>query len=409
MTRIHWSGATPLPARASRWLPRSVIVVVLGVTACGHTGSDAPAVGLEDGSTGNEVDDCTRNPCANGGSCAADAAGISCSCALGFGGERCAESRSLLIPAPDPCTTASDTMFVATDISGDGQVLVGGCAINDVPQRTFRWAFEGGFEELGPPGSTAWRTNRDGSLLVGRVRDERSAASWRSPWTTARVLSAPDSVAFAISADGAVIVGTHAAESGRRGAAFRFSEERGFEALSSMLEGETSAATGVNADGSVIVGNTEVPNGFAPFYWTRQNGMRTIDLPNGTALAVSADGSVVAGIFRPAGETSTHAFRWTSASGVTDLGAYDGYVQGFDLDASGSIIVGAFSGDLEGFIWDAPHGVRPLLSTLKALGAELPELTNGLRSVAISDDGSRIVFAGTSAGTTMSWIAGLPR
>lgn len=39
-----------------------------------------------------DVDDCTSNPCNNGGSCMnVQGPGYNCSCALGFGGSHCDE------------------------------------------------------------------------------------------------------------------------------------------------------------------------------------------------------------------------------------------------------------------------------------------------------------------------------
>lgn|GEM_PF-2228190 len=434
MTRICMSGRARVRERMASLAPWWASIVGLWSVACGRTQFEMSALGIEDGSAPHDgtttsssggslggscenglggracevaVDICAPNPCANGGGCVKSAAGPVCSCALGFGGERCTESRSFQIPPPTPCITAGVTAFVVDDISGDGHVLVGGCSISGNGIHSFSWTFEEGFDEIGPADSHAWRTNRDGSTFAGALWSANRAATWRAPWTTASVVAPADSVAFGMSGDGAVIAGVYA-ESPRRASAFRFSEDEGFEALGSLREGETSMATAVSEDGTTIVGDADVPNGVSPFYWTRENGMHIIDLPNGRASAVSEDGSVIFGNYTPAGESSDHLFRWTRTSGVTDLGAC-GSIMRLDVDASGSTAVAEGGPGLDGLIWDARHGMRPLIPTLRALGADLPAFPVGLTGVAISDDGTRIAVAGFAQDATTSWLVGLPR
>ena len=38
----------------------------------------------------SDIDDCTPNPCQNGGNCTDDVDGFTCACVTGFNGETCA-------------------------------------------------------------------------------------------------------------------------------------------------------------------------------------------------------------------------------------------------------------------------------------------------------------------------------
>jgi probable HAF family extracellular repeat protein len=86
--------------------------------------------------------------------------------------------------------------------------------------------------------------------------------------------------------------------------------------------GTYSAATAVSADGRVVVGYSE--NTVAArhaFRWTEAGGLEDLgDLPNGSddsvATGVSSDGSVIVGAGSAAG---AKAFRWTAALGMQEL------------------------------------------------------------------------------------------
>jgi hypothetical protein len=101
---------------------------------------------------------------------------------------------------------------------------------------------------------------------------------------------------------------------------FVWTKETGTTALS-RLPGVTpypfrtlSYPTATSADGSVVVGIADNSEGrYVPFRWTPADGMEAI-AEEGSAVAVSADGSIVVG-----GLHEQRVFRWTRALGVVTI------------------------------------------------------------------------------------------
>jgi probable HAF family extracellular repeat protein len=221
----------------------------------------------------------------------------------------------------------------AHGVSADGRVVVGTAASSASPQRIVRWT-AAGIEDLGAPG-----TNGGG-------------------------------VAHAASGDGTWIVGQSID-------GFRWSAATGFEQLA------IADAVDVSDDGSVIVG----------FGLRWRNGEVTPLVPGGClcwASAGSRDGVVVVGWYstgHPDPREDTHAFRWTDAAGLVDLGLLgegrEAAAEG--TSANGSVIVGQArnkDGWWRAFRWTAGGGM-----------VELGTLRNGLMSAAsaVSADGSVVV------------------
>jgi probable HAF family extracellular repeat protein len=83
------------------------------------------------------------------------------------------------------------------------------------------------------------------------------------------------SVAFGVSADGAVVVGYSSGASGYE--AFRWTSGGGMVGLGDLSGGSfSSLAYGVSADGSIIVGYSESGTGNGAFLWDSVNGMRSL-------------------------------------------------------------------------------------------------------------------------------------
>jgi uncharacterized membrane protein len=215
-------------------------------------------------------------------------------------------------------------------VSGDGSIVVGSASsgFGSDDSEVFRWTREEGLTGMGVlPGHRrggATAISSDGSTIVGISINNALFEAFR--WTEADGMvglgAFPGSnkqftQAFAVSADGSVIVG-NAASLPSRVEAFRWTVTDGFVGLGDF-PGSTfsSIARGVSADGSVIVGSGRASDGLQAFIWDAENGMRRIDELLETdfridlegwvlsqALGISADGRTIVGVGEnPSGET----------------------------------------------------------------------------------------------------------
>lgn len=316
--------------------------------------------------------------------------------------------------------------FSPTAMSADGGTVIGSLSSGPV-----RWTAETGVIPLGTSGdpSNASDVSADGSVIVGtnltpnpQWPGERDAWIGQAYRWTAHAgmvplsLSRVTSDAWGVSDDGSVIVGS------ANGQAYRWTASAGIVGLGNLPGQGYSWAKDISGDGSTVVGWSTQPEQKA-FRWTDDTGMTELgSLPGSQAVAVSADGSVIAGF------SQSGAFRWTAQRGMVSIGA--GGASG--ISADGSVIVGGgyYKQDslpiddlppgwggvdppppTEAFIWDATHGMRSLRDVLSDLGADLMGWQlHG--ATAISADGLTIVGSGTDpsdpSGQYHGWIATIP-
>ena len=155
----------------------------------------------------------------------------------------------------------------------------------------------------------------------------------------------------------------------------------------------TSAAYGGAVDGSVVVGTSTVNDALNPdpihaFRWTPALGMQDLGamMPGGSsdARAASADGSIVVGGAFVAPGTQ-QAFRWTLSNAATGAGSFAslGAATKIALAVSGdgNVVVGKGSND-QAFRWTAAGGVQDL--------GTLPGLAQA-QATGVSDDGQVVV------------------
>jgi probable HAF family extracellular repeat protein len=115
--------------------------------------------------------------------------------------------------------------------------------------------------------------------------------------------------------------------------------------LGVLPNGYDSYAYAVSADGAVVVGwDRNAAGQWRAFRWTASGGMQDLGTLGGSesvAWGVSADGSVVVGWDRNAAG-QWRAFRWTAAGGMQDLGTLLGYDRSFafGVSADGVVVVG---------------------------------------------------------------------
>jgi uncharacterized membrane protein len=237
---------------------------------------------------------------------------------------------------------------VATGVSADGSVIIGsGSSSGDMS--SYRYTVAGGMQSLSgePPGfhyEYAKGVSGNGEVVVGYDNHNNDGGAFR--WTeaggreyigTLPYGGSPYSEALAISADGTVIVGQSSGvvgpSSGRQ--AFRWTALSGITALNPLSGATNTVAEAASEDGLVIVGNSYVPGCVECGTLSRNNAVSWTDqgpatllgqVPGGdqgsNALAVSGDGSVVAGLYFVNANDPFRGFRafvWTAGDGMQKL------------------------------------------------------------------------------------------
>jgi probable HAF family extracellular repeat protein len=219
-------------------------------------------------------------------------------------------------------------------VSASGAVVAG--VFND-GSGSFYWMPTTGIIFAG--GVAADGVSRDGRTIVGWAKDPRGiqqAAIWQrgTEWQllgsfgpNAAACDDRLSLATAASSNGRVVVG-----SANNGCtlthAFRWEDSSGMVDLGSSVAGRPSVAFGVSGDGNVVVGSQSRADGY--LIGVRWVGGRQELIPGvegfvGTAMAASGDGSIVVGrICRPAltdQGTDQSAWIWRAQGGTTCLPA----------------------------------------------------------------------------------------
>jgi len=203
-------------------------------------------------------------------------------------------------------------------VSADGSVVVGAvraCQVTAVP---FRWTEAEGMQRLDEEarGATPIGISDDSLVVVGVYR---ALGGPREPfrWTTEQGLELlgtfPDGdgngEAINTSADGAVVVGWSNPAGPSSSEAFRWTADGGMVGLGFLPGSPSTVAWGVSADGAVIGGVAEIPaSGSDAFLWTEAAGLRDLqrvlsfdlglDIAGAdlrTAYGISANGRYIVG------------------------------------------------------------------------------------------------------------------
>jgi len=170
-------------------------------------------------------------------------------------------------------------------------------------------------------------------------------------------------------------------------------------------------------DGSVVIGKGSITGGYRAFRWTSVTGMKDLGVVGkrkySAAWGCSSDGSVVVGETASSSRDEV-AFRWTAATGMISLGVLPGgkVSEADAVSPDGSIVVGGSSTRTDGmraFIWDATNGMRRIEDFLAAHNVFPPTgwrllYANG---IAIPTPGT-VVLVGVGfnpAGQTEAWRA----
>lgn len=338
----------------------------------------------------------------------------------------CAASLVMVGPAPEASAVAASFQGLGpmpadygggtylNGLSGDGSTAVGYAWTSGTTTRPFRWTAAGGYEDLGNLGvdssnGRAYDVSFDGSVVVGQSSTTNGTSAFR--WTAVGGMQAlPIYQALSTSDDGSVAVGMN----------IRWTAPGQIDYLGFLGGNNYTSAYGVSADGQVVVGFSETsPSRYAhAFRWTPAGGIQDLGVTNGTeslAWGVSPDGSVVHGEARDQ-VGYWRAFRWTSSLGMRDMGTLGGPMStAHAASANGSVIVGkslinSTSSSLRAFRWTAATGMRDLRQEL--LNAGVTAVQNWTLTVAagVSADGSVIAGWGYPAPLTpvQPFIAVLP-
>ena len=234
--------------------------------------------------------------------------------------------------------------------------------------------------------------------------------------------------------------------------AFRWTADEGMTRLPVNRPDKYSRANGISRDGSTVFGWNDQEDGYrSGVIW--QNG-QVIDLtdstgtPVGEALAASADGSVVVGMFDTTAN-GDEAWRWTAATGVQAIGAItgapaspkqinanrqrsqsqisvrserrdvrrgtspDGFffpqAYAFAVSDDGNVVLGASGAGFsrEATIWTPAGGMQFLSSYAAAHGVTIPAGWDMNSALAISSDGLTLAGWGYTPNTLDSFIIDL--
>lgn len=242
----------------------------------------------------------------------------------------------------------------AAGVSADGSVVVG-YSIGSSGNRPIRWTAAGGMMALTDSpkidGASVSAISADASVVAGTFFPPGQAFRLTEAGGMVPLVGPPDSVqsgAWGISADGSAIVGDVSKHSPKGDGstiweAYRWTAASGMVRLGVLSPHDQSLAFAASADGSVVVGGCygSDDDPYSSFYWTKSLGMvnlRDLLISQGaanlagwnldSATGVSADGRTIAGYgTNPAGNQEAWVAR-LDASGDFDL---DGDVDGDDF------------------------------------------------------------------------------
>lgn len=235
----------------------------------------------------------------------------------------------------------------AHGISANGDYIVGAYTTAGNATHAFRWSSSSGPVDLGANSHAASAVSADGSVVVGTTAGSSFGNAYR--WTAGtgvQILQGLSGYAQAndISSDGSVIVGAYQPTYGTSDSrAFRWTAGTGMVSLGTIAGagGPFSLATAVSADGAVIVGTSDSAIGQQAFRWTTSTGMQGLGLLSNaitTAIAVSSNGNVIVGYAQVGGQQDYRAFRWDATSGIQYIADI---LQGAGVDLTGISLTNA--------------------------------------------------------------------
>jgi probable HAF family extracellular repeat protein len=275
--------------------------------------------------------------------------------------------------------------------------------------KAYRWTLAGKYQILGSNGSSdffgAGAVSNDGSVIVGEHAIPNKFDAFR--WTVARgMVRVPMNIASAVTGDGAMVAGGDNwwKTSGQSGIFGPFPGEQD-QTSAFGLSGTAQAPVAV---GAAIKGSGGNGPTFHAFRWTPAGGLQDLGVTTGEesfATAISGNGLVIVGEARDA-SGFWRAFRWTASTGMHDIGTLGGPESAaFAVNNDGTVIVGTSltsgsTGSSDCFIWTATNGMQELKAVLNAAGVHTADNWVQLTTLdGISADGTVIVGYGLTPKT----------
>lgn len=319
------------------------------------------------------------------------------------------------------------------DVSADGTAVVG-----NTGGLAFHWTEATQMVELpsilGPGrGSGGDGVSSDGSKAAGTtsgqgggeacrwswVVDEYGQGTWVAEGLGDLEGGSYDSVGYAMSANGDIVVGFGNSNRGQEACRWTWIPDPvngggiwNLEGLGDLPGGNFgSEAYGCSADGSVVVGDSAIRNGWRAFRWTKETGMKDLGVVGnrkwGVAFGCSGNGLVVVGeSFANRGRDEV-AFRWTQETGMVGLGDLPGGKALSEAEATnydGSIVVGwsQTARGMEAFIWDSQNKMRSLENVLATKNIFIPTGWRLRAAGGVTSNAGVVTIVGTAVYTVDS-------
>jgi probable HAF family extracellular repeat protein len=299
-----------------------------------------------------------------------------------------------------------DVQSFGLGVSGDGNVVVGYALDSANVEHAFRWTQAAGMQTisnaLGGVSDEAHAASSDGSIVAGIADDNSGAGHQAFRWTASggmqgiSIYDADD-----MSSDGSVVVGSSV-----------WRQSGGVQPIAGTLGGCCTSALGVSPDGSVITGWSTTSSGFLhAFRWTSATGLQDLGVTTGTESIgedASANGAVVVGQARDKNDF-WRAFNWTAAGGIRDLGTLGGPMSvAYSVSDNGAVAVGtslttSSSASNHAFRWTARNGMEDLQQALGKAGVTVPQGWILWTANRVAADGSVII--GTALNANKQWEA----
>ena len=262
--------------------------------------------------------------------------------------------------------TLGGTSAVVSALNDSGQVAGYSDIPGDSVQHAFRWTASSGMQDLGTLGgfSAADAMNAAGTVVGGSVSSSSNmerAFLWTPTGGMRDIGFGDGSYALAINDPGEVL-GVSCALSCNTFHSYLWSSSRGVESLD--VPGSTSTHVLAINNREQVIGSYTSATGTFAFFWTRSAGFQTLPLLNGSATTAS----FLNGAGQVAGSSCTapgrcHAFIWSSAGGIQDLGAPPNQDQIVPLAVNGSgevlgVTVAHYTHNLLYFLWNPQTGLK---------------------------------------------------